>query len=239
MNATSNLQTFPNADALAETVARLWLAEIATAQAQGRPYRVALSGGRITTKFFADVVSQGRAAGASFDHVQFFWADERCVPPEDKDSNFRMASELLFAPLNIAASQIHRLKGENDPADAAREASTQLARLAPRGDAGQPVLDLVLLGMGEDGHVASLFPGAGADVVACPTPFLVIHNSPKPPPTRLSLSYAAIAAARKIWVLVSGAGKEKALADSLRDPSPTPLGHVRTLRPDAQIFSDL
>ena len=91
---------------------------------------------------------------------------------------------------------------------------------------GQPVLDLIFLGMGEDGHVASLFPDAPPEILNCAGPFLAIENSPKPPPRRISLSYAAIAAARQVWALVSGAGKEAALRESLRPGGRTPLARV-------------
>jgi 6-phosphogluconolactonase len=228
-----------NADALAETVASQWLDELAAPRKQGLPFLVALSGGRITPKFFAAVVTQTRARGISFEHVHFFWADERCVSPTDPASNFGVASEHLFSPLGISAGQIHRLKGEAIPGIAVREASAKLLRLAPTNAAGQPVLDLVLLGMGEDGHVASLFPGAGEDVWNCKTPFLVIPHSPKPPAIRLSMSYAVIAAARQVWVLISGTGKDQALHDSLFLPCQTPLRRVTRLHPGTKIFTDL
>ncbi len=238
MKTAITLLTQPSADALAETVARRWLDEIAAAREAGRPHTVALSGGRITTKFFAAVIAQNRDRRVAFDHVHFFWADERCVPPADPESNYRMASELLFTPLNIAEKQIHRLPGEADPAAAARAASSELSAIAPAGPAGLPVLDLVFLGMGEDGHVASLFPGASAEVLNCATPFLVIQNSPKPPPTRLSLGYATLAAARQIWALVSGAGKEQAFRDTLTTGQ-TPLRRVIESNPAVTIFTDL
>jgi 6-phosphogluconolactonase len=228
-----------NAAALAETVAGLWLAEVAAARERGAPHCVALSGGRITPRFFAAVHAQNRARDRFYDRVHFFWADERCVPPTDPESNFRMASEGLLAPLHIAAGQIHRLRGEEEPEAAARAAAAELSGLAPANAAGLPVLDLVLLGMGEDGHVASLFPGAGAEVLNATAPFLVVRDSPKPPPVRLTLSYAALAAARQIWVLVVGAGKENALRDALSPDGQTPLHRVLALHPGTQIFTDL
>ena len=238
MNKNVEIIPFSSTDILAETVAGQWLDEIAAARSRGVPHTVALSGGRITLKLFAAVVAQSRARGLSFGHVHFFWADERCVPPTDAESNFKAAAELLFAPLNIASGQIHRLKGEDDPETTARAASAELLSVAPANAAGQPVLDLVILGMGEDGHVASLFPGAGAEVLNCTTPFLVIRNSPKPPPTRITLSYAAIAAARHNWVLAAGTGKEKALHDTLTLRQ-TPLGRVITAHPGVKIFTDI
>jgi 6-phosphogluconolactonase len=100
------------------------------------------------------------------------------------------------------------------------------------------VLDLIFLGMGEDGHVASLFPDALPKILNCASPFLAIENSPKPPPRRISLSYAAIAAAKQVWVLVSGAGKETALRESLRPGGRTPLARVLQLRSRTRIFCD-
>ncbi|HUA67986.1 MAG TPA: 6-phosphogluconolactonase [Candidatus Saccharimonadales bacterium] len=236
------LNSFATADELARTVAEAWLNEIETTNRAGKPQCVALSGGRITQKFFASIVEQARARAASFARVHFFWADERCVPPDDPESNFKMASDLLFTPLKIPATQIHRLRGEESPNIAVKIAESELRQIAPSGPDGHPVLDLIFLGMGEDGHVASLFPEASAEIVQWSTPFLAVENSPKPPPQRISLSYAAIAAAKQVWVLISGAGKEKALRESLdssEETTKTPLGRVIQLRPKTRIFTEI
>ncbi len=233
------MQGFANADALAGAVAGRWLDEIAAAGPGDGPLTAALSGGRITNTFFAEVVAQTQARGLTLERVHFFWADERCVPPTDPESNFRQAQELLFGPLKIPAGRIHRIKGELAPETAVREAVEELVAVAAGGATGQPVLDWVFLGMGEDGHVASLFPGAGPEVRDCPTPFLVVRNSPKPPPTRISLSYGVMAAAREVWVLASGTGKEQALRDSLAAGGRTPLGRVLGLRDRTRVFTDL
>lgn len=148
--------------------------------------------------------------------VHFFWADERCVPPQDPESNFALADSWLFQPLRVAAASIHRIRGEAPPAQAAREAAEELSRFAPLDQAGCPVLDLILLGMGEDGHVASLFPGSeSAGVTAGDNDIYRAVTAPKPPPNRITLTYPVIYAARQVWVLASGPGKERALADSL------------------------
>jgi len=273
------LNTFATADELARTVAGAWLDEIESASRTGKPHRVALSGGRITQKFFSSVVEQTRTRAVSFARVHFFWADERCVPPDDPESNFRMANELLFTPLKIPENQVHRIHGEQSPDRAAELATAEIRRvistapsssspppteeragerrptrpnsgsnpLAPalsplergEGVGSQPVLDLIFLGMGEDGHVASLFPDTPAEIIRGTAPFLVIENSPKPPPRRISLSYAAMAAARQVWVLISGAGKEKALRESLNFSGKTSLGRVIQLRSHTRIFSEI
>jgi 6-phosphogluconolactonase len=232
------LISFASADELASRAASAWLDEIATAERAAKPHCVALSGGRITLKFFAAVVEQTKAREISLGLVHFFWADERCVPPDDAESNFRAAHELLFAPLRISDVQIHRIHGEDLPELAAQKATTEISSVVPKNADGQPVLDLIFLGMGEDGHVASLFlhqiEGTFPKAIFCP-----VRNSPKPPPNRVSLTYAAIAAAREVWVLASGAGKETALRNSIFENGRTPLARVIQSRPHTRIFSDI
>jgi 6-phosphogluconolactonase len=230
--------SFPGPDALAAAAAGAWLDEIESAGRAGKNLCVALSGGRITQKFFAETVAQAKARGTAFDCVHFFWADERCVPPGDPESNFKLADERLFKPLNIAAEKIHRLRGEDSPQSAVQAAEAELNKVAPKNSEQFPVFDIIFLGMGEDGHIASLFPNASAKLMDTRVSFLVVEDSPKPPPTRISLSYKAILAAKNIWVLVSGAGKAAALRDSLSTNSTTPLGHVIARR-HAKIFSDV
>jgi 6-phosphogluconolactonase len=271
------LISFASADELAQTVAGAWLDEIESANRAGKPHRVALSGGRIARKFFVAAVKQTKArkigdgdpgfAGGYAEagtpslpvNVHFFWADERCVPPDDKESNFRLANELLFVPLKIPENQIHRIHGELPPDKAAELATEEIQRVVPTAFLNsnsnppaptlspvgrreevnlQPVLDLIFLGMGEDGHVASLFPNASAEIENSARPFLAVENSPKPPLKRISMSYAAIAAAKNIWVLVSGTGKEAALRESLAQNGQTPLAQVIHSRLHTKIFTD-
>jgi 6-phosphogluconolactonase len=200
---------------------------------------VAIPGGRIASDFFDAVTEHAVASGVSFQHVYFFWSDERCVPPEHRDSNFRVAKAELLGPLGIYKNRIHRIKGELAPDEAVADANAALGLLAPTNSAGQPVLDLVLLGMGEDGHVASLFPNAPASVVECETPYVAVRNAGKLPRQRISLSYAAIAAAAEVWVLVSGPGKEDVFWESFRPGSKTPLARILQLRRHTRIFTNI
>lgn len=235
----TELVPFKSADTLAAGVAAQWLQQVQAANNAGRTHCVALSGGRITLKFFATVIARAQAEAVSLGGVHFFWADERCVPPEDKESSFGAANEFFFRPLGISTGNIHRVLGELPLEQAVAQANAEIRRLVPLNAAGQPELDLVFLGMGEDGHVASLFPRETAAERANPAIYRAITNSPKPPPNRVTLGYPAIAAARAVWVLASGAGKEIALQESVRMESKTPLGHVLQLRSHTKIFTDI
>lgn len=238
MNKTQ-LISFQNPDELVRIVAAAWVKEVAAANHAGQPHCVALSGGRITLKFFAAVIAMSRAQNVSLANVHFFWADERCVPPDDQESSFGAANESFFRPLGIVADKIHRVLGEQTPERAAEQANAEIKRIVPQNTAGQPVLDLIFLGMGEDAHVASLFPQESDEARADPAIYRVISNSPKPPPNRVTLGYPAIAAAKNVWVLASGAGKEVALRDSLQPGGKTPLGRVLQMRNQTRVFTDI
>ncbi|EEF62500.1 6-phosphogluconolactonase [Pedosphaera parvula] len=231
------LLTFANDKELAEEVARRWLAELAKRDTSVI-YTVALSGGRITKAFFNEIVKQNKTKPISFDGVYFFWADERCVPPTDPESNYAVAKELLFDPLGIPERQVHRIRGEERELLALSDAVSNICNAAKLNAAGQPMLDLVFLGMGEDGHVASLFPQEVEEERQKPEIYRSVR-AVKPPPQRITLGYKAIGAAKDIWVLVSGAGKEKALAESISPNGETPLAKVLKLGNQAKIFSDV
>jgi 6-phosphogluconolactonase len=246
---------FADAAALAGAAAEAWLGRIAVASVAGETHCVALSGGRIAQRFFAAAVERvkGRLKVGS-DHQRaevelcapdggmgrghFFWGDERCVAPDDPESNYRMAREFLLRPLGIAEERIHRIRSEAQPEAAARSAAEDLRRQCARDSAGWPVLELVLLGMGEEGHVASLFPGESEAVMASTDVYRPVIAS-KPPPQRITLGYGPIVAAREVWVLASGAGKEKALREAMEPGGNTPLARVLSLRSETKIFTDL
>jgi 6-phosphogluconolactonase len=239
------LISFATADKLARAVASAWLDEIEAANRAVKMHCVALSGGRIARKFFASVAEQAKSrkigdGGTPFlpGNVHFFWADERCVPPDDPESNFHLAKELLFGPLKIGDAQIHRIRGEDLPETAGETASTEIVQIAPLNEAGQPVLDFIFLGMGEDGHVASIFPGEPDVSISDKAIYRAVNNSPKPPPNRITLGYSAITAAKQVWVLVSGTGKKAALRESLCSKGRTPLARVTQFRTRTKIFSD-
>jgi 6-phosphogluconolactonase len=228
---------------LAKKAASQWLDELRARSKNNSnaTYSVALSGGRITKTFFEEIVGQvaanSRELGRVFDRVHFFWADERCVPPTDPESNYAMARELLFEPLKIPENQIHRLRGEGPETEALPEAISDICKWAPMSN-GRPVLDMVFLGMGENGHIASLFPEESEEEENNPAIYRAV-TTVKPPPRRITLGYGAIAAAREVWVLISGDGKKEALKMSLPPNGTTPLGRVMSLRAETTIYTDV
>jgi 6-phosphogluconolactonase len=160
------------------------------------------------------------------------------VPPTDPENNFALAQETLLSPLNIPETQIHRIRAETPPESATVAAEAEIKKIAPLTPEGQPVLDLIFLGMGEDGHVASLFPGEPEELINSKPIFRPVV-AVKPPPNRITISYSAIAAARQVWVLASGTGKEAALRESLLPEGKTPLARVIQLRPQTKIYTDI
>jgi 6-phosphogluconolactonase len=232
------LFSFANDADLAQAVATQWLSTMEEANRTGQCPSVALSGGRIARTLFNATAALSRQRRVSLSHVHFFWGDERCVPPQDAESNFGTARQLLFEPLQIPAANIHRIRGEDEPDYAVKSASEDLRKAVAARREGWPILDLVFLGMGEDGHVASLFPSLPSPLLDSQDIYLAV-TAEKPPPHRISLSYGMIVAAPEVWVLASGAGKERALRASLAGGNQTPLGRILSQRRQTKVFSDI
>lgn len=232
---TPEVLRFKTVGELAEAAAEQGLALVA--KAAGAPCCIALPGGRTARPLFSAFARGLSQNKALLPHTHFFWADERCVPPSSPESNFALAEAFLLRPVGISGSQYHRIRGEEAPAVAAELATRELCGLAPLNEAGQPILDLVLLGMGEDGHIASLFPGEAEATILHPAVFRPV-TACKPPPRRVTLGYAALAAAREVWVLVAGAGKAEALGRALGGDTRLPLGQLLRMRVQTRIFAE-
>jgi 6-phosphogluconolactonase len=203
----------------AETVARRAASEIArhleSARAERGVAHLALSGGSTPTRTYELVAGEPVDWGG----VEVWFADERCVPPEDRESNYRLASETLLAPAGIASERVHRMEGELDPGEAARRYALALEDDVELRDRELPVLDLIVLGIGPDGHVASLFPGAPTLKAPQEELCLGVWDSPKPPPERITLSLAVLRAAGRCLLVATGAGKADAVSAMLAEPS--------------------
>ncbi len=189
-------------------------AEQATRE-RGR-FMVALSGGSTPEGLYRNLAAEPYRSRVDWTSVRVFWGDERCVPPEDAASNYRMAREALLDRVPIPAVGIHRIRGEWEPDRAAREYELVLREQfgtphgPPRPGAG---LDLVLLGLGPDGHTASLFPGASALLEA--ERWVLAQQGTVAPRWRVTLTPVVIRAAREVTFLVTGSEKAAALRRTL------------------------
>lgn len=230
----AELIRFASAENLATEVAQNWVDAVKTNPTMS----VALSGGRVAKTFLAKTAEMANTANVSFAQVQFFWADERSVPPDHVDSNFKLAKDAMFDSLDIPEGNIHRLQGEDDDQKGSKIAIEELQEIVPANDAGVPAIDIVFLGMGEDAHVASLFPEEPEGARNLPDFFRPV-TATKPPPQRITIGYNVIAAAKEVWVLASGAAKKDALNASIEANSNTPLGRVLCSRSDTKIFTDI
>jgi 6-phosphogluconolactonase len=144
-------------------------------------------------------------------HVHFFWADERCVPKDDEASNFRTAFDTLLSKVALPDKNIHRIKGEEAPDNAARDYEEEVKRFL--GESERPRFDLIILGMGEDGHTASLFPGSKSLEETVRLAIPVYLEEPKK--NRITLTLPALNNADQILFLVTGASKAPVLSEIL------------------------
>jgi 6-phosphogluconolactonase len=181
-----------------------------TALAECEQFRIALSGGKTPRPIYTEFVRIGR--DLPWDRVFFTFSDERCVPPDDEQSNFRMARESLFVPGAIPKKSIARIRGEIDPQLAAQEYQDELDRCAAQ--RGEMIYrhDLILLGVGDDGHTASLFPGTAALGEAVRG--VVANFVPKFQTWRITFTFPLISQARHICFLAN-ANKNTALLDQV------------------------
>jgi 6-phosphogluconolactonase len=186
---------------------------------------LALSGGTTPARTYELLASEC----SDWDGVEVWFADERCVGPEDEQSNYRLAHETLLAAAGVPDERVHRMEGELGPEEGAERYARALRERVPAEADGparvageitaMPALDVVVLGIGPDGHVASLFPGAPTLDADARAVCLAVHDSPKPPPERITLSLAVLRAARSAILLATSAGKADAVSAMLGEPS--------------------
>jgi len=201
----------PDPESLALAAADEFARGAGQAVREKRLFRVALAGGSTPLGLYRRLTSPPHRGAVRWERVRFFWGDERCVPPGHPRSNFRMARKALLVRLGIPDRHVFRMKGEEDPVRAARAYEETLRRQA----AGRPPrLDLVLLGLGKDGHTASLFPGTAA--LKEGRRLVVANFVPELEQWRITLTYRAINVARRIVFLVAGAEKASAAAKVLK-----------------------
>jgi 6-phosphogluconolactonase len=160
--------------------------------------------------------SQPFAETIPWDKLQVFWVDERCVPPDHADSNYRRANELLLSKVGIPAANVFRMEGELDPEEAASRYESTLRNTMKLEGAESPMFDLVLLGMGGDGHTASLFPHTAA--INEIGRLVVANHVPQKDTWRISLTWPVINQAAEVAFEIVAAGKAGILAEVLTGP---------------------
>ena len=203
---------YPDTTTLAQAAAEQIVNVCASALTRHECVSLALCGGS-TPRAIYSLLGQGAySAQLDWRRLHIFWGDERLVPPDHPESNYLMAWEHLLSPLPIPAENIHRMCGELEPDEAAADYELELRRFFGIAGDQPPAFDLILLGMGEDGHVASLFPGSPALQVQDRWVSAVEHNVPPPPLVpRLTLTLPVLNAARNVVLVVSGERKAERL----------------------------
>jgi 6-phosphogluconolactonase len=250
MSSEPELVVAPSADQLADDVAGRFVATVVAAQSVRPLAFVAVTAGGILEQVMRALARLPIRDSVDWTRVSLWWADERFVAADSPDRNDRAAFAALFDQLDLDPVNVHRMPAAGaafgDDADAAARAyAAELAAAVPSAQGSDqdgppdnaadiPRFDVILLGIGPDGHCASLFPGHPATSVVDAS-IVAVHGSPKPPPTRLSFTFRALDSANEVWFIAAGTGKAHAVAlawsgaSRVQVPSAGPRGHYRTL----------
>lgn len=219
------IHIFKNLEELSRTAAYLFVEQAIEAIAERRRFLVALNGGGTPARLF-QLLAAEFAGRVEWSRVHIFWGDERCVAPDNPGSSYGQAQELLLSQVPIPEANVHRITGELGPAQAAKEYTLVLQEFASP-PLAWPRFDLVYLGMGEDGHTASLFPGSQVNVSEPALPVTAQYQDR--PADRVTLTPLVFNSARLIAFMVTGEKKAKPLAEVLngkQDPELYPAQRI-------------
>lgn len=212
-----------DADLLAQAVAARLVVKVIDAQADRGEAAIVLTGGRIANTVYRAVRDLPASDAVDWRRVDIWWGDERFLPAGDPQRNETQARAALLDALPLDPARVHAMPASDgpdgdDPEAAAARYAAELANAARPGTATLPHFDVLLLGIGEDGHVASVFPRH--PVVYEERPVAAVRGSPKPPPIRLSLTLPAINTAEEVWLVASGPEKSHAVGMALAGAGP-------------------
>lgn len=211
-NRTLDVEESPSA--LAADAAEMFVRLAKEATDAGRPFRVALSGGSTPKLLYGLLASDTFRHEVPWGRVEFFFGDERWVPPTSKESNYKLANDNLFKPLNISPDSVFPMSTEGlEPQEAADQYETTLRRVFRTGESEMPNFDLVFLGMGDDGHTASLFPYTEA--LKESSRLVAANHVEKLDTWRLTLTAPVLGAAKEVLFMVGGESKAMALKEVL------------------------
>ena len=217
------VRIYADAHAVCTAVAQEWMRLAQESIALRGAFHVALSGGRTPQGLYERLAEPDYAFRPEWNRTFIYFGDERAVPPDHEQSNYRMVKQALLDKISIPPAQIQRMEAErSDLKKAAMDYSRMLAMTLPQASNGMPQFDLLLLGMGDDGHVASLFPGTEA--MREPRKLVVPVHAQHLDSWRLSLTFPVINHARRVMLLVCGSAKAPMVHRALREPpGPEPL----------------
>jgi 6-phosphogluconolactonase len=239
MASKTDVRVFPTPEDAAQEAAA-FVAQTANERTrEGHRFTIALSGGTTPRRMYQALASSSPRDTVDWGLWHVFWGDERCVPPDHQDSNYRMAKAVLLDHVPVPATQVHRMRGETIPPKAAADEYERELR-SVFGDEALPAFDLILLGMGADGHIASLMPGAWA--LEERERLVVANWSPRLGTHRITLTLPVINAAKSVLVLVTGQSKATALRRVLEpqggEDSPLPAALLRPEQGSLHWFVD-
>lgn len=237
MAPTVNYKIYPTPGELASAFAGEFISQIRIAGKKKKYVSIAVSGGS-TPKLFFSVLAENYSGAADWKKVKIFWVDERCVPPYDSESNFGMTERNLLSKIEIPSENIFRIHGEDDPLKEAERYSDVIRKQILHKNK-VPVLDIIILGMGEDGHTASIFPGDERLFEVSNNCDVAIH--PVTGQKRITLTGKVINNARSVFFLVTGSSKSKIVYEIYRNSEVSgmfPASHIRLLNGRITWFLD-
>lgn len=222
----TEIAVHPDADALASAVAARLVTRLIDLQAAGTVPKIVLTGGGVGIDLLRRLRELPAQRAVDWARVELFWGDERFVAPDDGERNDRQAREALLDHVGVDPARVHPMGADTGAGPAGAEQAAQeyaqlLAGMAGP-DADLPRFDVVLLGMGGEGHTLSVFPDSPAVHETLPT-VVAVHDCPKPPPDRVSLTLAVLDHADEAWVVAAGAAKADAVAGALDGAAETGL----------------
>ncbi|MCW0481988.1 6-phosphogluconolactonase [Gaoshiqia sediminis] len=223
MNKPPKIKVFDNSVAVANAFAKK-LYQLASSSE--KPFHLVLSGGSTPALLF-DILARQYATIMPWDRIHFWWGDERCVPPTDGESNYRMTRDHLFSKIKVDETNIHRVKGEWRPEEAAAAYQQEIVNLMPHTD-GWPVFDLIILGMGNDGHTASIFPHQM--YLLDSEQVCAVATHPESGQKRVTLTGKVLNNAKRVFFLVTGKSKAervKEIINKLEKAEKLPATHIR------------
>ena len=212
-NMKPMIKIFETADELVGALADEFQKEINEQAKLDRDFYVALSGGNTPAIFFQKLASSHYRDNFAWQNVQLFWGDERCVAPDHRDSNFGMTKKNLLDYITIPPKNIHRILGEDNPVTEAKRYAQEIETIVPEDISGFPQFDWIFLGLGTEGHTASIFPGS--DVLENQKDICAVATHPESGQKRITLTPPVINHAKRVAFLVTGENKASIVAKIL------------------------